>query len=109
EEPPLEVSCTELPQQWRRPRGPQIAASSVDEVDWRSVREGGPSRPIGSRLYDARKHPRDMQEMQQAMQDLGSSLSSLGDSPFAKHLRYVQVVGTDCTLSAVPEGSPLAY
>ncbi|KAG0432268.1 hypothetical protein HPB47_020992 [Ixodes persulcatus] len=40
EEPPPEVSCTELPQQWRRPRGLQIAATSVDDVDWRSVREG---------------------------------------------------------------------
>ncbi|CAN7938631.1 unnamed protein product, partial [Ixodes hexagonus] len=109
EEPPPEVSCTELPQQWRRPRGPQIAASSVDEVDWRSVREGGPSRPIGFRLFDARKRPRHMQEMQQAIQVLGSSLGSLGDSPFAKHLRYVQVVRTECTLGAVPEGSPLAY
>ncbi|KAG0435364.1 hypothetical protein HPB47_018531, partial [Ixodes persulcatus] len=109
EEPPPEVSCTELPQQWRRPRGPQIAATSVDDVDWRSVREGGRSTPIGSRLYDARKHPRDADEMQQAARDLGNNLCALGATPFAKHLRCVQVLGTDSTFGRVPVGSPLSY
>ncbi|CAN8014721.1 unnamed protein product, partial [Ixodes persulcatus] len=109
EEPPPEVSCTELPQQWRRPRGTQIAAASVDDVDWRSVREGGTSKPIESRLYDARKRPRDITEMQDVMRNLGNELGSLGDSPFAKHLRCVQVLGTDCTFGVVPEGSLLAY
>ncbi|KAG0417378.1 hypothetical protein HPB47_005660 [Ixodes persulcatus] len=32
EEAPPEVSCTELPQQWRRPCGPRIAATSVDDA-----------------------------------------------------------------------------
>ncbi|CAN7987363.1 unnamed protein product, partial [Ixodes pacificus] len=109
EEPPPEVSCTELPQQWRRPRGPQIAATSVDDVDWRSVREGGRSTPIGSRLYDARKRPRDADEMQQAARDLGNNLCALGATPFAKHLRCVQVLGTDSTFGTVPMGSPLSY
>ncbi|KAG0430035.1 hypothetical protein HPB47_023060 [Ixodes persulcatus] len=106
EEAPPEVSCTELPQQWRRPRGSRIAATSVDGVDWRSVREGGSSKPVGSRLYDARKRPRDPGEMEEAMRGLGSGL---GDSPFAKHLRCVQVLGTNSTFGVVPEGSPLAY
>ncbi|KAG0416233.1 hypothetical protein HPB47_006594, partial [Ixodes persulcatus] len=87
EEPFPEVSFTELPQQWRRPRGTQTAAASVDDVDWRSVREGGTSKHIGSRLYDARKCPRDLAEMQDAMRNLKNELGSLGDSPFAKHLR----------------------
>ncbi|KAG0411308.1 hypothetical protein HPB47_011563 [Ixodes persulcatus] len=109
EEPPPEVSCTELPQQWRRPRGPQIAATSVDDVDWRSVREGGRSTPIDSRLYDAWKHPMDADEVQQAARDLGNNLCALGATPFAKHLRCVQVFGTGFTFGRVSVGSPLSY
>ncbi|XP_029836300.3 uncharacterized protein LOC115320338 isoform X1 [Ixodes scapularis] len=105
-EAPPEVSCTELPHQWRRPRDSRIAATSLDGVDWRSVREGGSSKPVGSRLYDARKRPRDLGEMEEAMRDLGSGL---GESPFARHLGCVQVLGTDSTFGVVPEGSPLAY
>lgn len=109
EEPPPEVACTELPQQWRRPRGPQIPATSVAEVDWRAVRDGGSSKPRGSRLYDARKRPRDLSEMQDAIHRLGSDLCALGDSPFAKHLRTVQILGTESKFGMVPVGSPLSY
>lgn len=109
EEPPPEISCTELPQQWRRPRGSQIAATSVNDVDWRSVREGGSLKSVGSRLYDARKRPRDFAEMKEAMRDLGNDLCSLGDSPFAKHLRGMEALGADTTFGTVPDGSPLAY
>ncbi|KAM7304091.1 uncharacterized protein ISCGN_013991 [Ixodes scapularis] len=109
EEPPPEVACTELPQQWRRPRGSQIPATSVAEVDWRAVRDGGSSKPRGSRLYDARKRPRDLSEMQDAIHRLGSDLCALGDSPFAKHLRTVQILGTESKFGMVPVGSPLSY
>ncbi|CAN7996770.1 unnamed protein product [Ixodes hexagonus] len=108
-EAPPEVTCTELPQQWRRPRGSQICAASVAELDWRSAREGGPSKAQGSRLYDARKRPRDLADMQQAIQGLGNDLGKLGDSPFAKHLRSVQVLGTASMFGRVPEGSPVCY
>lgn len=108
-EAPPEVTCTELPQQWRRPRGSQICAASVAELDWRSAREGGPSKAQGSRLYDARKRPRDLAGMQQAMQRLGNDLGNLGDSPFAKHLRTVQVLGTASMFGQVPEGSLISY
>ncbi|KAM7312003.1 hypothetical protein ISCGN_008908 [Ixodes scapularis] len=108
-EAPPEVTCTELPQQWRRPRGSQICAASVAELDWRSAREGGPSKAQGSRLYDARKRPRDLAGMQQAMHRLGNDLGNLGDSPFAKHLRTVQVLGTASMFGQVPEGSPISY
>ncbi|KAG0415782.1 hypothetical protein HPB47_007042 [Ixodes persulcatus] len=97
EKPPPEVACTELPQQWQRPRGSQIPATSVAQVDWRAVREGGSSKPRGSRHYDTRKRPRDLSEMQDAIPRLGSDLCALGDSPFAKHLRTVQILGTDST------------
>ncbi|CAN8016419.1 unnamed protein product, partial [Ixodes persulcatus] len=102
---PPEVSCTELPQQWRRPRGSPIAAATVDDVDRRSVREGGRSIPIGLRLYVARKCPRDADEMQQAARDLGNNLCALVATPFAKHLRCVQVLSTDSTFGRVPVGS----
>ncbi|KAG0416887.1 hypothetical protein HPB47_006057 [Ixodes persulcatus] len=72
-------------------------ATSVAEVDWRAVPEGGSSKPRGSRLYDARKRPRDLSETQDAIHRLGSDLCTLGDSPFAKHLRTVQILGTEST------------
>ncbi|EEC14027.1 hypothetical protein IscW_ISCW010703 [Ixodes scapularis] len=109
DELPREVSCTELPQQWRRPRGSHIAAAPVDDVDWRSVRERGRSIPIGLWLYVARKRPRDPDEMLQAARDLGKNFCALRATPFAKHLRCVQVLSTDSTFGRVPVGSPLLY
>ncbi|CAN7980730.1 unnamed protein product [Ixodes pacificus] len=47
--------------------------------------------------------------MQQAMRRLGNDLGNLGDSPFAKHLRTVQVLGTASMFGQVPEGSPISY
>lgn len=109
EEPPPEVACTELPQQWRRPRGTQIAATNVSEVDWRAVREEGSSKPRGSRLYDARKHPRDLSEMQDAIHCFGSDLCAEEDSPLAKHLRACQILGTGSTFGMVPVDCPVSY
>ncbi|KAL1486734.1 hypothetical protein MTO96_046841 [Rhipicephalus appendiculatus] len=50
-EAPPELSCTELPQQWRRPRGDRISACGVDELDWRAPRPGGLEHigPVNSR------------------------------------------------------------
>lgn len=73
------------------------------------MREGGRSIPIGSRLYDARKRPRDTDEMQQVAQDLRNNLYSLGAAPFAKHPRCVHLLGTDSTFGRVPVDSPLSY
>ncbi|XP_077535926.1 uncharacterized protein LOC144148223 [Haemaphysalis longicornis] len=53
-EPPPELSCTELPQQWRRPRSTPLAPMPVEFVDWRSVRQEGLTEPIYSKFYDAR-------------------------------------------------------
>ncbi|KAG0411984.1 hypothetical protein HPB47_010871 [Ixodes persulcatus] len=108
-EAPLEVTCTELPQQWRRPRGSQINPGSVGDLDWRSVREGGPSEALSSKLYDARKSKRSMTDMQQDLHTLGVDLGHLEDSPFAKHLRSLQVLGTDSMFGIVPEGSGISY
>lgn len=36
-------------------------------------------------------------------------LCAIGDSPFVKHLRSVQVLGTNSSFGAVPEASPLSY
>lgn len=53
-EVPAELSCTDLPQQWRVPRGPHIRSTSIQFVDWRCLREGGQDTPLIPRLYDSR-------------------------------------------------------
>ncbi|KAL1444715.1 hypothetical protein MTO96_045430 [Rhipicephalus appendiculatus] len=50
-EAPPELSCTELPQQWRRPRRQGIRPMAVQNVDWRSPREGGMGMPMPVRLF----------------------------------------------------------
>lgn len=87
----------------------QIPATSVAEVDWRAMREGESSKPRGLRLHDARKCPRDLSELQDAIHRLGSDLCALGDSPLAKHLKTVHILGTESTFGMVPVGSPLSY
>ncbi|XP_042149302.1 uncharacterized protein LOC121837660 [Ixodes scapularis] len=108
-EAPQEVTCTELPQQWRRPRGSQINPGSVGDLDWRSVREGGPSEALSSKLYDARKSKKSITDMQQDLHTLGVDLGHIEDSPFAKHLRSLEVLGTDSMFGVVPEGSGISY
>ncbi|KAM7289856.1 hypothetical protein ISCGN_029984 [Ixodes scapularis] len=49
-----QLSCTDLPQQRRVPRGDHIRGTSIQSVDWRSVRQGGLDTPTTSRLYDSR-------------------------------------------------------
>ncbi|KAH7970871.1 hypothetical protein HPB49_016277 [Dermacentor silvarum] len=58
EEAPPELSCTELSQQWRRPRGNKISGCSVAELDWRSSKPSGLGYPTPSRLHEARRKPR---------------------------------------------------
>lgn len=77
-------------------------------MDWRSVREGGPSEALTSKLYDARRNKRSMPEMQQDLHSLGVDLGHLEESPFTKHMRSLQVLGTDSMFGVVPEGSGLA-
>ncbi|KAG0436508.1 hypothetical protein HPB47_017911 [Ixodes persulcatus] len=50
-----------------------------------------------------------MTDMQQDLHTLGVDLGHLEDSPFAKHLRSLQVLGTDSMFGIVPEGSGISY
>ncbi|KAH7980458.1 hypothetical protein HPB49_016325 [Dermacentor silvarum] len=51
QEAPAHLSCTDLPQVWRRPRTQHVKASSLQSVDWRRVDEGGRDMPLPCRLY----------------------------------------------------------
>ncbi|KAH8040904.1 hypothetical protein HPB51_013074 [Rhipicephalus microplus] len=56
-EAPPELSCTELPQQWRHPRRQGIRPMAMQNMDWRSPREGGMDMSM-SPLFACIKHPR---------------------------------------------------
>lgn len=77
-EAPEQISCTDLPQQWRVPRR-NSKGRSIQEVDWRSVREGGLSVPKMGRPKDCRLYPRNQQQQQAAQEELARNL--LSDSP----------------------------
>ncbi|XP_049267481.1 uncharacterized protein LOC119377008 [Rhipicephalus sanguineus] len=106
-EAPPELSCTELPQQWRRPRGEKITACGVDELDWRAPRPGGLERPTPSRLYEARKRPRLAHEVQLAALKYGEALETHAPSPFARHLRNMKAVPATSTFGETCVGSLL--
>ncbi|XP_077561775.1 uncharacterized protein LOC144178114 [Haemaphysalis longicornis] len=45
----------QLPQQWGRLRQQGIKPASVQDIDWRSPQENGPSLPLPMRLFGARR------------------------------------------------------
>lgn len=110
EEVPPAVACTELPQQWRRPRGEAVASTSVQSVDWRSVREDGLETPITSKLYDAQRNAMHFSDRMASIQALGESLYSSQASPFAKRLRRATAADPVKTkFGLAPVGSVLSY
>lgn len=108
EAPPV-VACTELPQQWRRPRGEAVASTSLQSVDWRSVREDGSDVPISSKLYDARRKPLDQNETILSIRKLGADRCSSDVTPFAKRLREATADSVETRFGLAPVGSPLSY
>ncbi|KAM7312312.1 uncharacterized protein ISCGN_009217 [Ixodes scapularis] len=108
EAPPV-VACTELPQQWRRPRGEAVASTSLQSVDWRSVREDGSDVPISSKLYDARRKPLDQNETMLSIRKLGADRCSSDVTPFAKRLREATADSVETRFGLAPVGSPLSY
>ncbi|KAM7282672.1 uncharacterized protein ISCGN_002796 [Ixodes scapularis] len=109
DEAPPAVACTELPQQWRRPRGEAVASTSLQLVDWRSVREEGLETPITSRLYDAQRNIVDVNDRVALTRQLGDYLFSTQGSPFAKRLRAATTETVKTKFGLAPPGSPLAY
>ncbi|CAN7992681.1 unnamed protein product [Ixodes hexagonus] len=108
-EAPPELSCKELPQQWRRPRREGIRPMSVQDVDWRSPREGGVPVPVLVRLFDARAKRHQDQQQLESFHKLGTSLDRLGNHHFAAVLRAATGTFTETKLGLAPAGSPLSY
>lgn len=106
-EAPPEMSCTELPQIWRRPRGHKIPASSVDEVDWRAARPDGLSYPLQSRLYEARKRPRSVEEVQKAVRQFAREMAAHTASPLLEHWQSATPKKADSLFGETCEGSLL--
>lgn len=85
-EAPVQLSCTDLPQQWRVPRGERIRGTSIQSVDWRSVREGGLETPT-SRLYESRAVPRSQSEQDAATKNFAQAMMDLdGTTEFGRSL-----------------------
>lgn len=76
-EPPELLSCTDLPQQWRVPRTCSTKGRSIQDVDWRSVREGGLIVPKFGRPTERRLFPRNEQQQEAAKVELARNLLSL--------------------------------
>ncbi|KAH7939261.1 hypothetical protein HPB52_009718 [Rhipicephalus sanguineus] len=108
-EAPPELSCTELPQQWRRPRRQGIRPVSVQEVDWRSPRENGVPEPTPRRLFDARAVKDDEKEQLDSLHQLGRVLKELGNDDFGMVLMAAKGLFVETKLGLAPVGSPLSY
>ncbi|KAL1440265.1 hypothetical protein MTO96_001205 [Rhipicephalus appendiculatus] len=77
-EVPPELSCTDLPQQWRRPRRQGIKPTSLQDVDWRSLRQDGALMPISAHVFDMCSKQNDQQEQLHRMHKLGEGLKKRG-------------------------------
>ncbi|CAN7998290.1 unnamed protein product, partial [Ixodes hexagonus] len=108
-EPPPEVSCTELPQKWRRPRSSPLAPLPLEFVDWRSVRQGGLCEPISTRFYDARKDVLPFGDVAAKIRALGSAVGATCPSAFTRQLENGDLVEVQSKVGPTPLGSPLEY
>lgn len=80
-EPPEELSPTELPQQWRRPRR-AMAPEGVMSVSWRQVREGRPLAPLQCTAREFLPPAVTEEEQREAVVKLSGSLNE-GNSCWA--------------------------
>ncbi|KAH7986735.1 hypothetical protein HPB49_025839 [Dermacentor silvarum] len=86
-EAPDQLSCTDLPQQWRIPRRSAIRGCPLQSVDWRKVKEGGTSAPKFALPKERRVRRRNRQEQEEAKQKFAQELLSFDpDNDFAKAL-----------------------
>ncbi|KAL1436393.1 hypothetical protein MTO96_049753 [Rhipicephalus appendiculatus] len=108
-EAPPELSCTELPQQWRRPRRQGIKATSLQNVDWRSPRQDGASVPISASVSDMCSKQDDEQEQLDSMHKLGEGLKKRGNHSFGSMLLAAKGPFVETRLGLAPVGSPLSY
>ncbi|XP_049519113.1 uncharacterized protein LOC119443202 [Dermacentor silvarum] len=110
-EAPQHMTCTDLPQQWRVPRGNAIKASSIQGIDWRSVREGGVSIPKLARPTERRLKPRTEEQQAAAKYKLcRRMLARDANNTFARGLRLTPGQPSKETKYGLsPASSPLAY
>lgn len=82
---------------------------AVQNVDWRSPREGGMGMPMPVRLFDARAEEQKEQQQLEAIHSLGEDLQSLGTFDFAAVLLAAGGASVDTKLGPAPAGSALSY
>ncbi|KAH6946654.1 hypothetical protein HPB50_014405 [Hyalomma asiaticum] len=108
-EAPPELSCTDLSQQWRRPRRQGIQPASLQDVDWRSPRQDGAPMPISTRVFDICSKQDDPQEQLDRMHKLGEGLKKRGNHSFGSMLLAAKGPFVETRLGLPPIGSPLSY
>lgn len=85
QEAPQHMACTDLPQQWRVPRGSAIKGSSIQGIDWQSVREGDLSVPKLARPTERRAGPRNAEQQAAAKERLCQRM--LAQNPYNSFAR----------------------
>ncbi|KAL1429585.1 hypothetical protein MTO96_016095 [Rhipicephalus appendiculatus] len=108
-EAPRELSCSDLPQQWRHPRRQGIKPTSLQDVDWRSPRQDGALMPISAHVFDMCSKQDDHQEQLHRMHKLGEGLKKRGNHSFGSMLLAAKGPFVETRLGLAPIGSPLSY
>ncbi|KAL1447500.1 hypothetical protein MTO96_044269 [Rhipicephalus appendiculatus] len=84
-EAPYQLSCPDLPQQWRIPRRRNIRGCPLQSVHWRKVKEGATSAPMLAVPKERHVRPTNRQEQEEAKLKFTRELLSFGpDNNFAK-------------------------
>ncbi|KAH9384466.1 hypothetical protein HPB48_026474 [Haemaphysalis longicornis] len=111
QEAPQHMACTDLPQQWRVPRGSAIRGSSIQGIDWRRVREGGLSVPKLARPTERRARPRTAEQQAAAKERLcHRMLARNPNNTFARGLLLTPGgPSKETKYGPAPAASPLAY
>ncbi|KAL1468194.1 hypothetical protein MTO96_041638 [Rhipicephalus appendiculatus] len=82
-----QLSCTDLPQQWRIPRWRNIRGCPLHCVEWRKVKEGATSAPKFAAPKERRVRPRNRQQQEEAKLKFARELLSFDpENDFAKAL-----------------------
>lgn len=79
-------SCTDKPQKWNRVKGQKLGPLNILDLNFQSPKEHGSSTPIHAKVYQAGKHPRSPQKLNEARNKLILLLEATGDTDFANSL-----------------------
>ncbi|KAG0423163.1 hypothetical protein HPB47_001052 [Ixodes persulcatus] len=86
-----------------------IKPMSVQDVDWRSSREGGVEMAMPVQLYDARAEKQKDEQQLQSFHALGRGLENIGNFDFASVLLAARRQSVETKLGPAPAGSPMSY